>query len=309
MNSPQDDVDEDSNQGKSRRSTVAHYSDELRFAIIDEVFHRPVLWDQSANREPASLVHRKQLFEEIAETLSSGEAVLTARQIEKQWKNLKDTYVKVKKKAQVDENGLIVMPRWRFFNAMLFIDPDAYVTEDRLLSDPQLIRTMKRQLAAGKTAEAGPMRKELRLRPDAQELANMQPDLSSGLIAEEVTVSTDVKSARACGSAVRDEGYITRPLEKASDYATAPNGPCTKRKDKREDAYDPRSVTPAYYEDEYSAFCSSLVHPLREIGSGSRVEFLRLQKTIRDAIYETQMRMLSSDGSLGSSKADEIKVD
>uniref|UniRef100_A0A915ERZ0 MADF domain-containing protein n=1 Tax=Ditylenchus dipsaci TaxID=166011 RepID=A0A915ERZ0_9BILA len=102
----------------TKRSTVALYSDELRLSIIEEVFKRPILWDNS-NREPASLIMRKEYYEEIAESLKSIDQTLNAAIVEKQWKNLKDTYNKVKKKKTLDENGLVVTPKWRFYNHML----------------------------------------------------------------------------------------------------------------------------------------------------------------------------------------------
>ena len=43
----------------------------------------------SANREPASLVMRKEFFEDIAVNLRSIDDTLTAAVVEKQWKNLK----------------------------------------------------------------------------------------------------------------------------------------------------------------------------------------------------------------------------
>lgn len=64
------------------------YSDDLRYSIIQEVYQRSSIWDTS-NREPASVVQRKEIFEEISETLKSVDNTLTASVVEKQWKNLK----------------------------------------------------------------------------------------------------------------------------------------------------------------------------------------------------------------------------
>lgn len=38
---------------------------------------------------------------------------------------VQDTYNKVKKKIYVDENGVTITPKWRFYHSMLFIDQDA----------------------------------------------------------------------------------------------------------------------------------------------------------------------------------------
>ena len=42
--------------------------------------------------------------------------------IEKQWKNLKDSYFKLRKKAKKDESGKIIPPRWKFFTSLQFLD-------------------------------------------------------------------------------------------------------------------------------------------------------------------------------------------
>lgn len=55
------------------------------------------MWDSNANREATSLVQRKQAFTEIANSLSNQEVRLTAKDVEKQWKNLKVTKIYMKK--------------------------------------------------------------------------------------------------------------------------------------------------------------------------------------------------------------------
>lgn len=42
--------------------------------------------------------------------------------IEKQWKNLKDSYFKLRKKVKIDASGKLVQPRWKYFSAMMFLD-------------------------------------------------------------------------------------------------------------------------------------------------------------------------------------------
>uniref|UniRef100_A0A1I7XYI0 MADF domain-containing protein n=1 Tax=Steinernema glaseri TaxID=37863 RepID=A0A1I7XYI0_9BILA len=104
-------------------------TDDVRFAIIDAVYLRPAIWD-SCGRQAKSLCERKNLFGDIAKMLSSQTNPLSATDIEKQWKNLKDTYNKVKKKISVDDNGCMIPPRWRFFNAMLFLDHQTASSND-----------------------------------------------------------------------------------------------------------------------------------------------------------------------------------
>uniref|UniRef100_A0A915AD45 MADF domain-containing protein n=1 Tax=Parascaris univalens TaxID=6257 RepID=A0A915AD45_PARUN len=102
------------------RHEAAKINDELRFSIIDAVYLRPAIWDHG--REPKSLGQRKDYFIEIAALLSTEDNILSCYDIEKQWKNLKDTYLKTRKKVVTDESGCIVPPRWKFFSAMTFLD-------------------------------------------------------------------------------------------------------------------------------------------------------------------------------------------
>jgi hypothetical protein len=46
-------------------------------------------------------------------------------------------------------------------------------------------------------------------------------------------------------------------------------------------------------EDEYVTFCKSLISPIREIATYSRMEYVKLQKIIHDALYEIQTRIHS----------------
>lgn len=80
------------NDQRPRKSTVALYSDDLRYSIIQEVFKQPALWD-IVNREPASVVQRKEIFQQISQNLKSFDKSLTASVVEKQWKNLKVCYL------------------------------------------------------------------------------------------------------------------------------------------------------------------------------------------------------------------------
>lgn len=41
--------------------------------------------------------------------------------------------------------------------------------------------------------------------------------------------------------------------------------------------------------DEFMEFCRSLYLPLKEVGFKDRVQWLKIQKTIRDIVYEAQM--------------------
>uniref|UniRef100_A0A0N5ARP1 MADF domain-containing protein n=1 Tax=Syphacia muris TaxID=451379 RepID=A0A0N5ARP1_9BILA len=95
-------------------------NDDLRYLIIEQVAQRPAIWDHG--RAPKCLGRRKDHFIEIAALLSTDDNVLSCYDVEKQWKNLKDTYIKTRKKLVIDEGGCIVPPRWKFFSAMMFLD-------------------------------------------------------------------------------------------------------------------------------------------------------------------------------------------
>lgn len=203
-------------------------NDELRYSIIDAVYLRPAIWDHG--REPKSLGQRKDHFIEIAALLSTESNILSCYDIEKQWKNLKDTYFKTKKKLVTDESGCIVPPRWKFFSAMMFLD--------QLGNDQGTNATSRADSVLGKR------------NADRKLLQRRSVESSSVHCADVPRTSSTTKAGPE--------------LCHLSD-------------------------------DEYTVFCNSLIYPLREIGSISRVELLKLQKEIRDAVHEKQMALLQSE--------------
>ncbi|CAJ0944085.1 unnamed protein product, partial [Mesorhabditis belari] len=99
-------------------STVV--SDEVRTLIIDAVFCRPSIWDSQREKNGPG---RKQSFQEITQILNQQHhQELSCEEVEKQWKNLKDTYNKTKKKLSFDNDGRPITPKWKFFSNMLFLD-------------------------------------------------------------------------------------------------------------------------------------------------------------------------------------------
>uniref|UniRef100_A0A914YER9 MADF domain-containing protein n=1 Tax=Panagrolaimus superbus TaxID=310955 RepID=A0A914YER9_9BILA len=184
----EDAQDPSSDLTPRKRNTTAIYSDQLRYLIIQEIAKRPSLWD-TKSREPLSLVSRKKSFAEIAENLSSDDVPLQAADIEKQWKNLKDTYYKVKKKyvEAIASNppDTVPAPKWRFYSALLFIDsieeneqPVEAVEEE----PPPQLRTRKRKstpaVTALKNAEAREAKKIAAVKPES-EIAEMKPKRES----------------------------------------------------------------------------------------------------------------------------------
>uniref|UniRef100_A0A914C6N0 MADF domain-containing protein n=1 Tax=Acrobeloides nanus TaxID=290746 RepID=A0A914C6N0_9BILA len=343
---------------RHRRSTVAIYSDELRFSIIDAVFKRPFLWDSNANREATSLVQRKQAFTEIANSLSTQEIRLSAKDVEKQWKNLKDTYNKVKKKVTADEYGLMVTPRWRFFNTMLFLDQvevvDAQGPSQNLDENGQPTHSRKRgpkptaevhQNGAKTLREAIHMEMDPRtMNPNVQQvqvqqvpqqqiqhhqqvqqvqqhshhistLVGNQGNEKWNTNAVEVLLvpSGGFKTQYADTSGYHETEYEP-PSTSSSIIVTTDTGQVHFKNEVEQPQNQNPSVsqsshvgnvyrTPEPYgvEDEYASFCKSLIYPLRDLGMANRMEYLKLQKNIRDAVYEAQMRNLV--------KNEEIKVD
>lgn len=45
--------------------------------------------------------------------------------------------------------------------------------------------------------------------------------------------------------------------------------------------------------DEYMEFCRSLYLPLKEIGYKDRIHWLKIQKSIRDIVYEAQLESVT----------------
>uniref|UniRef100_A0AC34GSU5 MADF domain-containing protein n=1 Tax=Panagrolaimus sp. ES5 TaxID=591445 RepID=A0AC34GSU5_9BILA len=183
----EDAQDPSSDLTPRKRNTTAIYSDQLRHLIIQEIAKRPSLWD-TKSREPLSLVSRKKSFAEIAENLSTDDVPLQAADIEKQWKNLKDTYYKVKKKyveaVASNPTETVPAPKWRFYSALLFIDsieendqPAEPVEEEQ----PSQHRTRKRKSTPGtssKNAEAREAKKIAAVKAQS-EIPEIKPKLES----------------------------------------------------------------------------------------------------------------------------------
>ncbi|VDM53989.1 unnamed protein product [Angiostrongylus costaricensis] len=165
-------------------------TDEIRFSIIDAVYLRPGIWD--CQREKTVGPSRKELFAEVTTLINQQNQLdpeLTPEEVEKQWKNLKDTYVKTRKKLSYNSDSMPVTPKWKFYSSLMFLDDLFSVHRNNL----------KRRI-------------------------------------DDVSETED--------------------------------------------------------EDEYMAFCRSLLHPLREIAYKDRIQYLKVQKAIRDLLHDAQMDML-----------------
>ncbi|TKR92111.1 hypothetical protein L596_006827 [Steinernema carpocapsae] len=352
-----------SSEGQNGEKSI---NDDHRYAIIDAVYLRPDIWN-SCGRQAKSLCERKNHFADIAKQLHStanANCMLTASDIEKQWKNLKDTYNKVKKKISVDENGCMIPPRWRFFNAMLFLDhveqqyqqpqseqnqqsqqviqqtsSDVAHTSNTIAQSPQSIVVMpqdhhqQHQMNASRkrpyTLEAerqgshklSPMESPREHIPQLQvisiegrTLTNLSPVPPTSIPAPSYIHPAQIPVTLSQQPQLVDPHHGHIPIQMVSSGGEiAPNSmpsvshthtliPTT-ISDALSQLETPSSnsnhVTttsapsgPSASEDEYDAFCRSLAFPLREIGVKNRIEFLRLQKSIQDLIYEKQMATL-----------------
>lgn len=232
-------------------------NDELRFSIIDAVYLRPAIWDHG--RELRNLGQRKDHFIEIAALLSTEDNILSCHDIEKQWKNLKDSYFKLRKKVKIDASGSLVQPRWKYFSAMMFLDrlansnycavPEVSTSGAHVISDASTILLDRDPTILGKRT-----------------------------VDRTMTASTAAPSRRRL-----DDGQCRIETTTSSTSSNTVDG-------------QPSSVSTIFApEDEYSSFCSSLIYPLREIGSMNRLEYVKLQKVIRDAIHEKQMELLQAE--------------
>ncbi|VDP18347.1 unnamed protein product [Onchocerca flexuosa] len=230
------------------RRTVGKINDELRFSIIDAVYLRPAIWDHG--RELRNLGQRKDHFIEIAALLSTDENLLSCHDIEKQWKNLKDSYFKLRKKVKIDASGKLIQPRWKYFSAMMFLDrlsnnnasfSGANTSVYDEINDAALVR---QESFLGKRNADG----------------NLTPIGSSRNV-----IDGRCKMKKAM---ISTSNTVDGELGESTVLAT---------------------------EDEYSAFCNSLIYPLRDIGSMNRLECIKLQKVIRDVIHEKQMELLENE--------------
>ncbi|EFO18455.1 hypothetical protein, variant [Loa loa] len=229
------------------RQTIGKINDELRFSIIDAVYLRPAIWDHG--RELRNLGQRKDHFIEIAALLSTDENLLSCHDIEKQWKNLKDSYFKLRKKVKIDASGKLVQPRWKYFSAMMFLD--------RLSN------------GSGSYSEAN---------------TSVYDEIDAAVVHQEPFLGK--RNADGNLTAIASGRHFV-------------DGRCRIRKAviSASNTIDGESAesTVLATEDEYSAFCNSLIYPLREIGSMNRLEYIKLQKVIRDAIHEKQMELLENE--------------
>ncbi|EYC15904.1 hypothetical protein Y032_0035g3037 [Ancylostoma ceylanicum] len=184
-------------------------TDEIRFSIIDAVYLRPGIWD--CQREKTVGPSRKELFVEVTNLINQQNQLdpeLTPEEVEKQWKNLKDTYVKTRKKLSYNNDSMPVTPKWKFYSSLMFLD----------------------------------------------DLFNVHRNVQKRRIDE---VSGSSQNALISGKRIPPP-----PSEDPED------------------------------EDEYMAFCRSLLHPLREIAYKDRIQYLKVQKAIRDLLHDAQMDML-----------------
>ncbi|CAI2301742.1 unnamed protein product [Caenorhabditis sp. 36 PRJEB53466] len=190
-------------------------TDTVRYAMCDAIAQRPSLWDPS--REKVTTEGRKSLFGEVADLLNQQfvlQPPITIEEIEKHWKNLKDTFVKTRRKLTYDQQGCLIPPKWKFFNALMFLEVPI---------NPEYL-----------------MKKRMHVTPILPHPQQSQPY----------------------------EMYT---------------GPASK-KEKIDDS--PPS-------DEFMEFCRSLYLPLKEVGYKDRVHWLKIQKAIRDIVYEAQLESVT----------------
>uniref|UniRef100_A0AC35U7V9 MADF domain-containing protein n=1 Tax=Rhabditophanes sp. KR3021 TaxID=114890 RepID=A0AC35U7V9_9BILA len=257
-----------------RSSSCTAITDEVRFSIIEAIQCRPSIWD-SSSKEARSHLTRKDNFIEVAAHLSNLGHHLTTVDVEKQWKNLKDTYSKVKKKIQSDQHGIMIPPKWRFFNAMLFLDTaDSYQSQQQQMNTIIMNTTdsRKRRHTMGsphvlKIKNETGISKEM-FNPincsdmDLQSLSHDDPNVAS---------SSSPQSLR-CQMPISATIYKTHNDNSHQSQQNSSN-----QSGVHQQMYYHNI---AVVDDEYTAFCKSLIFSLREIGSTNRLQFLKLQKSI-----------------------------
>ncbi|KAI6178370.1 MADF domain-containing protein [Aphelenchoides besseyi] len=287
-----DDSSNDQPEVQKRKSRIALYSDELRLDLIRHVYSRPAVWRLS-NRESVNAIVsatvRRKNFDEIAQLLQPKNTAITGSQVEKQWKNLKDTYNKVKKKQSSE------IPRWRFFRILKFIDPDEAISKG---------------FDFGKEFED--LQKEYEL--NDIKIVTTTSDLTNTSISDVVPLhSTTVQSIKSPNSRHKrktDEeiAYVEHSKTNSNVSFKASKVEMSSSANQLHDSRDQFNGTSTAgqqlngsvsIEDEYVIFCKSLIHPLKEISEHDRLLFCKTQKEIRDLIFNAQTKIHSSKNKNG----------
>ncbi|KAI6182612.1 MADF domain-containing protein [Aphelenchoides bicaudatus] len=300
-------------ESKKHKSRAALYTDVERLRIIEEIYKRTFLWtNESKDAMNVPPAVRRQVFAEIAENVSSSTGTMKAEDIERQWKNLKDTYVKIRKKNPPTENGNQSSIRWRFYRLLQFIDPDKKVTRSF---------DFEKELAAVQNEQRKPETSKL----SNSSSSNTSPASNPPQFNNHVAAATQANGVRYMAPNLLTHTVIPQPLpsnspltrlkrsqDSQSSYVRHPIGAqnhsqataSPNHNDSTPNPHkEPRIAPPntngvfslSVHEDEYVSFCSSLVHPIREIANHDKMEYLKLQKIIHDALFDIQSRIHSSN--------------
>uniref|UniRef100_A0AAF5DBK4 MADF domain-containing protein n=3 Tax=Strongyloides stercoralis TaxID=6248 RepID=A0AAF5DBK4_STRER len=279
-----------------RTSNGVTITDEIRFSIIEAIQLRPCIWDNSS-KEARSHLSRKDNFMEVAQHLNSLGHPLSTLDVEKQWKNLKDTYNKVKKKLILDQHGNMVPPKWRFFSAMLFLDQaDNYQTTQQqqmnniMLTTPTDSRKRRHNMESPSLSLQKMSKTDMLGQLPCSEI-DMQPMSHEDL---SVPSSSTTPQAIRCTIPIATNLYKTHNTDNSTTTTATPRGGYTNHHQSLH--HSQFFASNAVLDDEYSSFCRSLVFSLREIGSTNRLQYLKVQKAIRDTIHEAQVQCIMSGG-------------
>ncbi|KAI6226038.1 MADF domain-containing protein [Aphelenchoides besseyi] len=287
-----DDSSNDQPEVQKRKSRIALYSDELRIDLIRHVYSRPAVWRLS-NRESVNAIVsatvRRKNFDEIAQLLQPKNTAITGPQVEKQWKNLKDTYNKVKKKQSAE------IPRWRFFRILKFIDPDETVStgfdfgkefedlqKEYELNDIKFI-TNTSDPTNTSISDVVPLHPTAVQSMKSANTRHKRQNDGEIAYVRHSEINSNVSSRAAKVEVTSSVNQLHNPSVQLNGTSTAGqqlNG----------------SVS---IEDEYVIFCKSLIHPLKEISEHDRLLFCKTQKEIRDLIFNAQTKIHSSKSKNG----------
>uniref|UniRef100_A0A0N4ZN87 MADF domain-containing protein n=1 Tax=Parastrongyloides trichosuri TaxID=131310 RepID=A0A0N4ZN87_PARTI len=278
-----------------RTSNGVTITDEIRFNIIEAIQLRPCIWDTST-KETRSHLSRKDNFMEVAQHLNSMGHPLSTLDVEKQWKNLKDTYNKVKKKLILDQHGNMVPPKWRFFSAMLFLDQaENYQSSQQPMSSIMLStqtdsRKRRHTMESPSLALQKITKTEILGQIPCSEI-DMQPMSHEDLNVPSSSTPQQQQAIRCTIPISTTNLYKTHTSD--NSITTTPRGYTNHHQSLHHSQF---FTSNAVLDDEYSSFCRSLVFSLREIGSTNRLQYLKVQKAIRDTIHEAQVQCIMSGG-------------
>jgi len=311
-------IEDGQSESKKRKSRAALFSDDCRLKIIEEIFNHRFLWNtDSRDSNTVSPGVRKRAFGEIATRISTPTNTLKGEDVERQWKNLKDTYVKIRKKlppsgTSTDNTSVPnSKPRWRFYQILQFIDQGEKVSQGfdfhvelAIIQNEQ--RKQGNPTTSTLTSSSTPntTSSPVTLTTFPSNNTPIPNGISSSIVPKQngllppIVLNARTMTPSHQLISLQTTNRLKRPTDTQITYVrhnpTIPkhiNSNGIDGEVQSEESTSASTLNGLNSDDEYMIFCNSLQHPLREIGSQDKLEYLNLKKFIHDKLYEVQARL------------------